>query len=57
MNIIFHKNWSIGKARVMGNCYSNPVDKQIQKHEETIYYCGFFSIIITHNMKFDYTTA
>lgn len=57
MKIKFHKNWSIGKARVMGNCYSNPVDKQIQKHGETIFYCGYFSVIIYHKMKFVYYSA
>lgn len=54
MHITIHKNWSTGMSRVMGSCYSSPIHKWIQRHEETIYYCGFFSLTITHKMKFDY---
>lgn len=51
MKITYNKNWSIGKARVMGDCYSNP-KRQIQQWEETIYYLGYFRLIFTHKMRF-----
>ena len=51
MRIKLHKNWSVGKAFVMGSCFSNPKG-EVQQHEETIYYCGWLSIIIVHKMKF-----
>lgn len=52
MKVSFKKNWSWGKANVMGKCYSNYEGHQVQEFLETIYYLGYFRLTIKHKNRF-----
>ncbi len=53
MKIKFKKTftWQLGKCLVLGSHLRNPF-REVQEHLETIYFVGFFAIIVTHKLKF-----